>query len=107
MQVAQRMAAAVGDLPEGVMPELAPEATPLGEVYQFRVVSDRHDLYQLRAELQWNITRVLKAGAGRRRRGLLRRLSRRRSTCAPCPTRMRAHGVTLPEVAEALSQEPT
>src|SRR3954465_1865395 len=64
MQVAHRIAAAVGDLPEGVVPELAPEATPLGEVYQFRVVSDRHDLYQLRAELQWTITRVLKAVPG-------------------------------------------
>src|SRR5215208_1780095 len=29
MHVAQRMAAAIGDLPEGVVPELAPEATPL------------------------------------------------------------------------------
>src|SRR3954470_10429098 len=42
MHVAQRIAAAIGDLPEGVVPELAPEATPLGEVYQFRVTSDRH-----------------------------------------------------------------
>jgi cobalt-zinc-cadmium resistance protein CzcA len=51
MQVAQRMAQA--DLPDGVTPKLAPEATPLGEVYQFRVTSDRHDLYQTRAELEW------------------------------------------------------
>src|SRR5260221_7817594 len=64
MQVAQRMAGAVGDLPEGVVPELAPEATPLGEVYQFRVVSDRHDLYQLRSEMQWNIVRVLRQVPG-------------------------------------------
>src|SRR5438046_762671 len=55
MQVAHRIAAASGDLPAGVVPELAPEATPLGEVYQFRIVSDRHDLYQQRAELQWTV----------------------------------------------------
>src|SRR5436305_11983694 len=30
------------DLPEGVSARLAPEATPLGEIYQFRMVSDRH-----------------------------------------------------------------
>ncbi|TMH87390.1 MAG: efflux RND transporter permease subunit, partial [Betaproteobacteria bacterium] len=48
--VLQRAAAA--DLPQGVTPEIAPEATPLGEVYQFRVTSDRHDLYQLRSEMQ-------------------------------------------------------
>src|SRR3954464_14189712 len=38
MHVAQRIAAA--DMPEGVVPTLAPEATPLGEVYQFRVTSE-------------------------------------------------------------------
>jgi cobalt-zinc-cadmium resistance protein CzcA len=56
--VLQRVAAA--DLPPGVTPELAPEATPLGEFYQFRLTSDRHDLYRLRSEMQWNVTRVLR-----------------------------------------------
>ena len=48
----------------GATPELAPEATPLGEVYQFRVTSDRHDLYQLRSEMQWNVVRVLRQAPG-------------------------------------------
>jgi len=60
--VLQRVAAA--DLPPGATPELAPEATPLGEVYQFRITSDRHDLYQLRSETQWNVVRVLKQAQG-------------------------------------------
>ncbi len=60
--VSQRMASA--DLPPGVTPELAPEATPLGEVYQFRLTSDRHDLYQLRSEMQWNVVRVLRQVQG-------------------------------------------
>lgn len=60
--VAQRMADA--DLPEGVSPMLGPESTPLGEIYQFRLVSDRHDLYQLRSEMQWNVTRVLRQVPG-------------------------------------------
>src|SRR5258706_8047855 len=58
----QRVAAA--ELPPGVTPELAPEATPLGEVYQFRLASDRHDLYQLRSEMQWNVVRVLRQVPG-------------------------------------------
>ncbi len=62
MTVAQRLTAA--ELPPGVQPELAPEATPLGEVYQFRIVSDRHDLYQLRSEMQWNVVRVLRQVQG-------------------------------------------
>src|SRR5262245_56910747 len=39
--VSQRLAGA--DLPDGVVPTLAPEATPLGEIYQFWLTSDRHD----------------------------------------------------------------
>jgi cobalt-zinc-cadmium resistance protein CzcA len=60
--VLQRVAAAA--LPPGATPELAPEATPLGEVYQFRITSDRHDLYQLRSEMQWNVVRVLRQAPG-------------------------------------------
>ena len=60
--VLQRAASAV--LPPGATPELAPEATPLGEVYQFRLSSDRHDLYQLRAEMEWNVVRVLRQVPG-------------------------------------------
>ena len=56
--------AAAADLPPGAIPELAPEATPLGEVYQFRINSDRHDLYQLRSEMQWNVVRVLRQAPG-------------------------------------------
>lgn len=62
MVVSQRMVQA--DLPEGISPSLAPEATPLGKIYRFRVLSDRHDLYEIRSELQWNITRVLRQVQG-------------------------------------------
>jgi len=60
--VLQRVAAA--ELPQGATPGLSPAATPLGEVYQFRLVSDRHDLYQMRAEMQWNVVRVLRQVPG-------------------------------------------
>ncbi|MEO8145537.1 MAG: efflux RND transporter permease subunit, partial [Betaproteobacteria bacterium] len=60
--VLQRVAAA--SLPQGATPELAPEATPLGEVFQFRLASDRHDLYQMRAEVEWNVVRVLRQARG-------------------------------------------
>lgn len=103
MQVAQRIAAAAADLPEGVVPELAPEATPLGEVYQFRMASDRHDLFELRAELQWTVTRVLKAVPGVADvvsfGGYLKEIHVR-----AYPDRLRAHGVSLAELGEALAK---
>ncbi len=52
------------ELPEGVTVGLAPEATPLGEIYQFRVVSTRHDTMETRAALEWTITRVLRQVPG-------------------------------------------
>ncbi|MCL2635167.1 MAG: CusA/CzcA family heavy metal efflux RND transporter [Betaproteobacteria bacterium] len=62
MVVGQRFAEA--ELPEGVTPSLAPEATPLGKIFRFRLASDRHDLYQLRSEMEWNVTRVLRQVQG-------------------------------------------
>jgi heavy metal efflux system protein len=101
MIVGQRMMEA--DLPDGVVPKLSPEATPLGEVYQFRVVSDRHDLYELRAELQWTITRVLKQAPGVADvvsfGGYLKEIHVR-----PAVDRMRAQNITLPDIADALSK---
>lgn len=62
MIVGQRLSQA--ELPEGITPSLAPEATPLGKIFRFRLTSDRHDLYQLRSEMQWNVTRVLRQVQG-------------------------------------------
>jgi len=60
--VLQRVGAV--QLPPGAIPELAPEATPLGEIYQFRIKSDRHDAYQMRSEMEWTVSRVLKQAPG-------------------------------------------
>ncbi|HEV7477884.1 MAG TPA: CusA/CzcA family heavy metal efflux RND transporter, partial [Burkholderiales bacterium] len=101
MIVAQRMQEA--DLPDGVTPRLSPEATPLGEVYQFRMVSDRHDMYELRAELQWTVTRLLKQVPGVADvvsfGGYLKEIHVR-----PALDRMRAHGITLTDIADALAK---
>jgi cobalt-zinc-cadmium resistance protein CzcA len=60
--IAERMAGA--DLPPDVNPVLAPDYTPLGEIYKFMVVSDRHNLYELRSEMEWNVSRVLRQVQG-------------------------------------------
>ncbi|MGJ0485090.1 MAG: efflux RND transporter permease subunit [Methylomicrobium sp.] len=60
--ISQRIAGA--ELPDGVTPVLAPDYTPLGEIYKFMVISDRHSLYELRSEMEWNISRVLKQVPG-------------------------------------------
>jgi len=99
--VSQRLAGA--DLPEGVNPVLGPDATPLGEIYAFRLTSDRHDLYELRSELEWNVTRVLRQVQGVADvvafGGYLKEIHVRAD-----PARLYAAGLTLGDLAEALSK---
>ena len=93
----------VAELPAGATPELAPEATPLGEVYQFRITSDRHDLYQLRAEMQWTVVRALRQVPGVADivpfGGYLKE-----AHVQADPARLFAHGLTLADLEQALAK---
>nr|WP_206606470.1 efflux RND transporter permease subunit [Steroidobacter cummioxidans] len=62
VQVMQRLMQA--ELPDGVTAEMAPDSTPLGKIYYYRLVSDRHDLSQLRIQQETTVTRVLKQVQG-------------------------------------------
>jgi len=98
--IAQRIAEAA--LPESVIPRLAPDDTPLGEIYQFRLASDRHSLYELRSELEWNVSRLLRQVPGVADvvnfGGYLKELH-----IEVDPLRLVAHGLTLEEVTTALA----
>ena len=89
------------DLPDEVKPFLAPEATPLGRIYQFRLNSDRHDVYQLRSELEWVVAPFLKQVPGVAEvmpfGGYLREYH-----VEVDPNAMSALGVTLEEVVATL-----
>lgn len=52
------------ELPAEVRPTLAPDYTPLGEIYKFVLTSDRHSLYELRSEMEWGVSRVLRQVQG-------------------------------------------
>ena len=99
--VSQR--AAVAALPPGATPELAPEATPLGEVYQFRITSDRHDLYQLRSEMEWTVARTLKQVPGVANivpfGGYLKEVHVQAD-----PSRLFAAGITLADIEQAIGK---
>jgi len=94
---------AEADLPKGVDLSLAPEATPLGEIYQFRVVSDRHTLTETRAELQWTVSRVLRQVPGVADvvcfGGYLKEIH-----VQVDPSRLLAHDLTLADVTGALER---
>ena len=97
--VTQRITGA--DMPDGIVPELAPDATPLGEIYQFRLTSDRHNLYELRSELEWGVARILRQVPGVADvisfGGYYKELH-----VEVYPARLESHGLTLEDVAGAL-----
>ncbi|MGD2272201.1 MAG: efflux RND transporter permease subunit [Desulfobacterales bacterium] len=53
-----------GRLPEGVNPELGPDATGVGWVYEYMLESDRHDLAQLRSIQDWYLRYELTSVTG-------------------------------------------
>ena len=61
-EVSQRLPQA--NLPDGVTPEMAPDYTPLGKIFYYRLKSDRHTLAQLRTEQEWRVVRTLKQVQG-------------------------------------------
>jgi cobalt-zinc-cadmium resistance protein CzcA len=91
------------DLPPGTNVKLAPEATPLGEIYQFRVMSDRHTYMETRSELEWTISRILLQVPGVADvvtfGGYLKE-----THVEVDPSRLLAHNLSLAEVSDALSR---
>src|SRR5262245_22297949 len=99
--VIERLAEA--ELPEGVEARLAPDATPLGEIYQYRMVSDRHTPTEVRSEQEWNASRLLRQVPGVADvvnfGGYLEEIH-----VLVDPSRLLAHDLALSDVATTLEQ---
>ena len=52
-RVLEYLNSAAGRLPKGVSPQLGPDATGVGWVYQYAVLSDKHNLAELRTMQDW------------------------------------------------------
>jgi cobalt-zinc-cadmium resistance protein CzcA len=91
------------ELPEGVQPRLAPDDTPLGEIYQYHLVSDRHTPEQIRSEQEWNASRVLRQVGGVADvvnfGGFLKEIH-----VLVDPSRLLAHGLDLESLCEAVAR---
>ena len=63
-QVTQRMQDAVGSLPQNVQATLGPPATPMGEVFQYLVMSDSLSLMELKTIQEYTIKPMLRTLSG-------------------------------------------
>jgi len=100
-QVAERLPDA--DVPDGVVPTLGPNDTPVGQVYQYTVESDHHTPSELRSWQDWVISRHLKRVSGVADVVSFGGFQKEYHVLAD-PLRLRANGLTLKDLIDAVQQ---
>jgi cobalt-zinc-cadmium resistance protein CzcA len=91
------------DLPDNVVPVLGPQITPLGEVYQFTLEGGGKSPTELRTLLDWTVVPHLKQIPGVADVVALGGF-RKETHILVDPDRLKAHGLTLTTVYDALSR---
>lgn len=102
-RVLERMNTARGRLPQGVEPVLGPDATALGQVFWYTVEGDGFDLAELRSLQDWYIRYQLNAVEGVSEVASIGGHVKQYQIDVD-PVKMRAHGVALPEIMEAVQR---
>lgn len=100
-RVLERMNVAQQRLPAGVTPVLGPDATALGQIYWYTVEAEGFDLAELRSIQDWYIRYQLNAVEGVSEVASVGGYVKQYQIDVN-PDKMRAHGVTLSQVYEAV-----
>ncbi len=91
------------ELPENIVPVLGPQITPLGEVYQFTLEGGGKSPTELRTLLDWTVVPYLKQVTGVADVVALGGF-RKEMHILVAPDRLKAYGITLPTVYDALAR---
>ncbi len=102
-RVLERMNMTRGRLPEGVEPVLGPDATALGQIFWYTVEGEGFDLAELRSIQDWYVRYQLNAVEGVSEVASIGGHVKQYQIDVD-PVKMRAHGVTLPEIMEAVKR---
>lgn len=100
-RVLEYLNAAASRLPEGVSPTLGPDATGVGWVYQYAVVAKERSLAELRSLQDWVIRFAASKASGVSEVASVGGFVKQYSITVD-PARMRAQGVTLAEIGDAV-----
>jgi Cu(I)/Ag(I) efflux system membrane protein CusA/SilA len=102
-RVLEALATARGKLPEGVEPRLGPDASGVGWVFQYALVDEtgQRSLAELRSLQDWNLRFALQAVPGVAEVASVGGYVKQYQVQVD-PLRLRAHGVTLPQVLQAV-----
>ncbi|WER48915.1 CusA/CzcA family heavy metal efflux RND transporter [Cupriavidus sp. WKF15] len=102
-QVSERLAGLARDLPSTAEGGLAPITTPLGEMFMFTIEGDDYSLAERRRVLDWVIRPALRTVPGVADVNALGGEVRSYEVI-PDPSRLRARGVTLDQLRQALDK---
>ncbi|RWC31608.1 CusA/CzcA family heavy metal efflux RND transporter [Mesorhizobium sp.] len=100
-RVLEYLNAAASRLPDGVSPALGPDATGVGWVYQYAVVAKELSLAELRSLQDWVVRFAVSKAEGVSEVASVGGFVKQYSIVVD-PSRMRAQGVTLSEIGEAV-----
>ena len=92
-----------GNLPEGVSPQLGPDATGVGWIYQYALIdrSGNHDLSQLRTLQDWFLKYELQAVEGVSEVATIGGMVKQYQVVVD-PNKLRAYDITLQELRSAI-----
>ncbi len=94
---------AAGRLPRGVTPQLGPDATGVGWVYQYAVVSAQHTLAELRTIQDWYLRYQLAKAPGVAEVASVGGFVQQYQVTVD-PTRLRAYNIPLAKVAQVIRE---
>ena len=98
-QVAEKLRDA--EVPEGVTPTLGPNDTPVGQVYQYTLESDRHSPSELRGWQDWVVSKHLMRAPGVADVVSFGGFQKEYHVLAD-PLKLRANGLTLSDLIDAV-----
>jgi Cu(I)/Ag(I) efflux system membrane protein CusA/SilA len=92
-----------GNLPEGVSPQLGPDATGVGWIYQYALIdrTGNHDLSQLRTLQDWFLKYELQAVEGVSEVATIGGMVKQYQVVVD-PNKLRAYDITLPQLRNAI-----
>jgi cobalt-zinc-cadmium resistance protein CzcA len=100
-QVAERLPDA--EVPPGVQPSLGPNDTPVGQIYQYTLESDRHTPSEIRGWQEWVVAKHLKRVPGVADVVSFGGFIKEYHVLAD-PAKLRNTGITLKDVIDAIDQ---
>jgi cobalt-zinc-cadmium resistance protein CzcA len=98
-QIAERLRDA--DVPDNITPTLGPNDTPVGQVYQYTLESDRHSPSELRSWQDWVVSKRLKGVPGVADVVSFGGFQKEYHVLAD-PLRLRSHGLALKDLLDAI-----